>query len=397
MNIWLDDITLFGRAVMRLNRPRDLAPNLETLFDPAIPLPLPMPLPDGFPSFSDLFDTIPEPYASQVFHAHAQIGGLAATAWPAMCGLVDAQPFFEWLMHTDVFQPWYRDHLVHQVRVAAIGDLLLDARVDGHTLLDHAVAALRPRLRRRGFPVVTAYPEQFVRLAWWLTGLFHDCMYPYQHHQEHYKKIGGVCQLPLANPTQTSWFATHSSLAGLVGSLSREDLLRCEEAHHQFAGAAELAMQNEIYENTIGRREGATYRHRRRTLFALAAEAILSHHKLRNLNRRIRFRESPLGFLLVLSDELHETDRPRAQTYTQTSPDPAAITEFIPGEVSSVRVTANNTVPRHLRLRFCIRPGTTQIRGRPTAIWERAKNDTLTDMLKFGVGEIFETVSVRAR
>jgi hypothetical protein len=396
VNITLNDATLFGRAVMRLNRPRGLAPNLEPLFDPAIRLPLPPALPDGFPSFHDLFDTIPEPYAGKVFHAHAQVSGFAATAWPAMCGLVDAQPFFEWLMHTDVFQPWYRDHLVHQVRVAAIGDLLLDARLDGQTILDRAVTALRPRLRRRSHPMVTAHPEEFVRLAWWLTGLFHDCMYPYQHHEEHYKKIGGVCQLPLANPTQTSWLAAHRSLAELVGALHKEDILRCDEGHHQFAGAAELAIQNEIYENSIGDREAATYHRRRRTLFSLAAEAILSHHKPRIPGRRIRFKECPLGFLLILSDELHETDRPYAETHTRARPCPAAITEFVRGEVSSVRVTAHSVGPRRLTLEYRSPPGATHIRGRPKAAWESDKNSTLTRMLEFGTRELFADVRVQA-
>ena len=396
MRLPLTERILADHAFRTLGSPGRLAPRAGRLFDPSRPLPLPGPPPRGFPSFRDLFATLPQPYAGAVYRAHAQMSGFACAGWPLVSGLVDAQPFFEWQMHTDLFKPWYRDHIVHQVRVAAIGDLLLDQRVGGRTILSRAVEAIAQRPTRPRLGDVTSHSEDFVRLAWWLGALFHDSMYQYEYHEGQYRNLQTVCQLPLANPTQTSWFQAHNALAGLVRHLTRQDLLRCQEAHHQFAGAAELAMQNEFYEQGIGSRESAEYRDRRRMLFGLACEAILGHHKLRVPSEPIRFSECPLGYLLVLSDELHEADRPHATT-TVPSGTRKTVTRFGRGEIKQVTLGTGRAARPRLAIEYICRPGVTHVRGLSKPDWEAGKQQKMkSEMLAFGDRELFTDLTVRA-
>jgi hypothetical protein len=386
-----DRLTRHAAAVLAPGT--SLAPAGEPFFDPALPLPLsPSPVPPpGFPSFTDLFRIVPEPYARLIEAAYVQMSDFAADWCPPVQGVVHAEPFFEWMMHADVFKPAYRDHIVHQLNVAAIGDLLLHQRLGGTTLLARAAAELAPVLDG-----VTADPEAFVRLAWWLAALFHDCGYPYQFHHDYYRHLARVYNLPLASPTDASWHACHRHLAELAGGLSAADLDACEQGYHSFFGAAELANEEQRYRLGPGRGEDPGIRKRRQSLFALAARAILRHHS----RARISFAAEPLGYLLVLSDELHEARRPLGLTETLPARPGAGggrtIVSYSYGDLLAARVydRGPRCGPKRLHLSFRCRRHTTTIRGTPILAWERRKRKALARSLAFGDDQLFRDLTV---
>lgn len=236
-----------------------------------------------------------------------------------------------------------------------------------------------------------------MRLAWWLTALFHDCLYAYEQHQKDLRRLQGLCHLPLANTTQLAWLDAHRALAELLGSLTETDLANCKDGKHQFAGAAELALQNSVYENVIGGKESLEFRLRRRTLFSLAAEAILSHHGSRHAHRRIVFANDPLAFLLSLSDELHEAGRFSAITVADPLDLNVSLMRFGVGDIERVSVYTTSVAKPDLRVTYHCRPGTTTIRGKAPAQWAYDKNRTIKTVLRFGYHELFRNLDVRVR
>ncbi len=390
MKLHFDEPTLSRYAAVTLSGLSRLCCRMEPLFDPNLPLPRLAPPAADIPKMARLLGIIPDPYGTAMCHAYAQMIGFASQVWPGMGTMLDAQPAFEWTMHNDVFNRRYRDHIVHQVRVAALGDLLLDQPVRGQSLLLRAVAAIRPRLRG-----VARQPEEFVRLAWWVAALFHDAMYAYENQEKHCRNLQTVCLLPLANPTAASWFKAQKALVGLVGSLTHEDIVQCERAKHSFAGAAELAMQHHAYEEAVCGAEATSIRDRRRTLFGLASEAILSHQKCRVAGEPIRFEAHPLAYLLVLSDELHETDRARAETTLGGPGSSAAVTRYLPGEINAVTVrTGIGGRTGKLRIDYHCRLAGSRIGGQRASDWRDGKQHALEELLELRRG-VFDGLDVR--
>jgi hypothetical protein len=286
------------------------------------------------------------------------------------------------------------DHIVHQVRVATIGDLLLEKEVGGRALMKRVVEALQPKLEPNGEKLGVDL-EDFVKMVWWMTALFHDCLYTYGHYEKHVRTLQRVCKLPLANPTQASWHGAHKALTGLVGCLYSADIEACEKAYHQFASAAELAMQNAAYEEAVENEkdEKSIYRRRRRLLFSLAAEAILTHHKPRASAAGIRFRDCPIGYLLVLSDELHETDRARLRAEASASNPRKTVLSYQEAEIKEVR--AETDTSGQLTVSYGP-PGLKSVRDEPVAKWRLEKEKKFHEMLAFGSGELFAGITVRA-
>jgi hypothetical protein len=315
--------------------------------------------------------------------------------WPPIGGLIHAEPFFEWVMHTNIFKPFYRDHIVHQVRVAAIGDILLQQRVGRWTLLDRTVEALKKQTfsGKRDLSSVTKHPQKFVRLAWWLTALFHDCGYPGEYHQGIFKQLAGIYTMPLARPTtRLMTKGQQRPLTNLVDALEPRDIEGCKHGRHTFLGAAELAHEERQYELGPGRGERPRFRRRRQALFQLAAEAILSHHCPDKESCKTSFFDSPLGFLLILSDEIHEAGRPTARPSVR--PSEKTIIEYQDNGILSIKARWLNRGTHDLRLTYRCRKGTERVGGKSTNDWKAEKMRTLKDSLLFGPKEVFHSIEV---
>jgi len=281
--------------------------------------------------------------------------------------------------------------------VAAIGDLLLDepAGSSGETLIEHVTDALAARLNAAN----VADHQGFVRTAWWLTALFHDCGYACQHHQKRFEKLRDLYGTALAGSRDADWFHSHKAVASHVSGLTERDMGNSEESRHAFIGAAELAVQERTYERLVdgnGIGEDRAVRERRRLLFTLAIEAILRHHfpagKPKNScpAERLRFSESPLGYLLILCDELHEFSRVLAEVGHSSR---QTRISYGTSPINRVRAVANNS--GRLELRFGPR-GTLPILGTTRVQWAQYKQEKLECSLTFGAGELYSGLDVPA-
>jgi len=392
MDLTITDDDLRQRAAEVLESDELLTSPEELFFDPAVPLREPPPLPNNLPTFLNLFGVVPAPYADRMTEAYVQMSYFAANWWPAIGGLVYAQPFFEWLMHADLFHPYYRDHIVHQVRVAAIGDLLLAQELTGRTLLTHMAQALTEDLAP-----VTSDPEGFLRRAWWFTALLHDCGYPYEHHAKGFNRLSGIYRAPISDPTSANWHACQECLTGRVGALNTGDLRHCRQARHSFIGAAELSCQEHEYVQKHAPKEDEEYRKRRGLLFALATRAILVHHAPPEgvAAAPVSFNANPLGYLLVLSDELHEMNRPLGRASVDADGRPQTVITYEPSPVTSADLSVpEDSNPPALEVQFTADPEAEEISGRSPEAWVEDKQGKLTPYLKCGDGELFGEIRV---
>ncbi|GAF94694.1 unnamed protein product, partial [marine sediment metagenome] len=153
-----------------------------------------------------------------------------------------------------------------------------------------------------------------------MAALFHDCGYPYQYHHEHHSKLRQVYHQPLGGPADVRWGPLERGLRSMAGPLGAQDLANRASARHQFVGAAELCALELAYERGAGSSERPMFRRRRRELYSLAIRAIKAHHVAKDPpGDPVAFSQNPLGFLLILSDELHELERPRGTPSTHSS------------------------------------------------------------------------------
>lgn len=378
--------TLCHRAAERLAGDGLLPFPGGSFFDPDLPLPGSTP-PDGrFPTFERLPIPLSDAYARHVETAFVQMSDFASGFWPLIDNLIYAQPFFEWVMHADPVQPYYRDHIVHQVRVAAIGDILLDADVGGQTLLARATGRIE-----LDDTIEDKYRQEFVRLAWWFAALFHDCGYPYQYHTGACHWLRSIYRAPIPDPAAAPWRRYLGYLAELVGNLSPADFSNLGIGEHAFYGAVEIAAQSQAYEEGMGGVEEIEYRNRRRALLSQTVRAILRHH---HGGKSVRFENNPLGFLLVLADELHECGRPQG---TPTVEEYRTITEYPTNAVKASSLDfLEEGRPGKYRLELCfdISPDET-IAGRRAERWREKKEQDLHKFLALGGrGNLFSKLNV---
>ncbi|NLF01187.1 MAG: hypothetical protein GX601_09445 [Anaerolineales bacterium] len=392
MNVTLTDRVARGRVLPALS---DLAALTIDCIDPGAGLPALPPISPDLPGWPALFQFVPDQYMGDITLAYVQLASFACAHWPPLLRVIDAEPFFEWEMHSDIFALDYRDHIVHQLRVAAIGDLLLHqpTRKSGTTLLEHAAEALSERLAAAR----VADQHGFVRMAWWLTALFHDCGYACQHHQKRFEKLRGLYTTALAGSRDANWFHSHKAVASHLPGLTERDLSNSEASRHAFVGATELSVQEREYERLLdghGVGEDPAVRERRRLLFTLAVESILRHHFPAGPPDdycscdRLRFSDAPLGYLLILCDELHEFSRVLAQVDHSSR---QTRIRYGTSPVNRVRVAANDS--GRLELRFGPR-GTSPILGKSRGEWARKKQEKLECSLLFEDGELFQELAV---
>ena len=373
----------------------------EALFDRGRPVSVDPAPPEKLKDFADVLRIVPDPYAREVERAYVVMIDFATRCWPAAKRIVDIEPAFEWLMHADIFNPKYRDHIVHQTRVAAIGDLLLRQEVHHGTLLERATEALKDDLKG-----VTGEPGEFVRLAWWLAALFHDCGQAYEFHNAPYKTLKKVYSVPLASATSCDWSKCHDHVAKVLGGLSGRDIENCRKGRHCFLGAAELLMQLREYEKEIGDGESPEYGDRRRALFRLAARAIIRHHypagnreqgeKIEE-DEKIRFEENPLGFLLILSDEIDDAKRPRGDPKAKHGVrEGKTVCAYVEPPIKHITASTDGSSSPTLTLTVNLRPNARKKRldGKSPTEWCQAKEEKLKASLRFGPGELFRDVKV---
>jgi len=233
---------------------------------------------------------------------------------------------------------YYRDHCAHQLRVAILGDFLLD--------LESNVGPVGDLLKEK-----LGFSSEEMRTAWWFAGLLHDTGIPLaklstavnwsllneilrcysfldieaspMHINLAGSDLGNQEYLSiLADDTPRRWrrvlekgLGTAGDSAGTVlfnAGYSQKDEYHPEDLRvdHGVVGAVNLL-------RTLGPPDRLRKALPEDRPLLEAAKAMAVHNFKKELGN-IAFEESPLAFLLVLTDELQEWSRPVPVTVKDT-------------------------------------------------------------------------------
>lgn len=248
----------------------------------------------------------------------------------ALLRLVKMLPEFEALMYYLNVKKYYRDHCAHQLRVAILGDFFLD--------LESAVGPVGDLLKEK-----LGFSSEEMRTAWWFAGLLHDTGIPLaklstavnwsllneilrcysfldieaspMHINLAGAKLGNQEYLSiLVDGAPRRWRKALEKGLGMASDSDRTVLFNAgysekdeyhpEDLHvdHGVVGAVNLL-------RTLGPPDRLRKALPEDRPFIEAARAMAVHNFKKELGF-IAFEESPLAFLLVLTDELQEWSRP---------------------------------------------------------------------------------------
>lgn len=267
--------------------------------------------------------------------------------------LIRMLPEFEALMYFLNVRKFYRDHCAHQLRVAVLGDFLLDLESD---------AGGMEGIIKDGL----GFSADEVRTAWWFAGLLHDTGVPLS-------KLSTAVNWSLLNEILRCYPSLDIKAVPMLIDLSGNDLGNSEYLSVLVEGMPEPWQRmlkeglgtsgpmegvkmfragyclKEEYQPTNPRMDhgvvaavnllrtlGTPERLRKnlpedRPLIE-AARAI-SLHNYKELLKTVRFEDYPLAFVLVLTDELQEWSRPVPvpvkDTYFTTNVEKVALLDAI--------------------------------------------------------------------
>lgn len=229
-------------------------------------------------------------------------------------------------------QKRYRDHFLHQVRIAVLGDFLLDTYINEKLrLIDYISGILKARPDDMRFSVFNEDRrpkalKKIIRITWWVSALMHDCTYPLFSifspllYDELSSKDDKDEKEEVYPSDFLSPFIQNHNIAKREFTEYLEAILpdflpdikidaRMEREiktkdlsgfDHNLIGALNLWNLSKKPENT-----------NQHLCVELACQTILLHHPLTELESgKITFREYPLAFLLILLDEIQEWNRP---------------------------------------------------------------------------------------
>ncbi len=272
--------------------------------------------------------------------------------------LIRMLPEFEALMYFLNVRKFYRDHCAHQLRVAVLGDFLLDLKSDSGTL----EGLIRDKLE---------LSSEEVRTAWWFTGLLHDTGYPLS-------KLCTAINWSLFNEILRCYPSLDIKIAPMFVGLGSGELKNREylsiladglpnhwqERIKNGLGLSEPPINTLLFEGgyrinkeyqpeslnidhgvvgavnllrTIGTPERLRKKFPEDKPFIEAAKAI-SVHDFKDDLKEVPFENYPLAFLLILADELQEWSRPIPapikDTYFTTSLEKVTLLDAISYEKS---------------------------------------------------------------
>jgi len=271
----------------------------------------------------------------------------------AVLRLVKMLPEFEALMYFLNVRKYYRDHCAHQLRVAILGDFLLDLKSKAGQLGDIA----RERLD---------LSAEELRTAWWFAGLLHDTGIPLaklctavnwsliNEILRCYSSLG-IEASPMAISLASEKLGNREYLSILVDGMPK----RWQETLERGLGEADRPSKTMQFDAGYGTnneynpsdlrldhgvigainllRSLGTPERLRKNLpedkpLIEAAKAIAVHN-FKNELGAVPFEEFPLTFLLILTDELQEWSRPIPvpikDTYFTTSLEKVTLLEAI--------------------------------------------------------------------
>ncbi|KYK30727.1 MAG: hypothetical protein HXS48_13875 [Theionarchaea archaeon] len=246
--------------------------------------------------------------------------------------LIQSLPDLESFLYSTSVKKYYRDHTEHQLRVAVLGDFLLEQDLEQGTLLG-IIAEL------------TEMDTSFIKeKIWWVTGLIHDIGYPLSKMTTavnwslinqilkcySYLDIEVVPMEVTLSKRQTEYLIIlEEGLSQKARELMRRGAgFNCDgvpvpqaqkfvggkEGHPEFTFRSDIALDHGIVGaltllRSLGTPEEIKENKDEYKGYILAAQAIALHNFKERLKDFI-FDENPLAFLLVLIDEMQEWGRP---------------------------------------------------------------------------------------
>ncbi len=279
-------------------------------------------------------------YKKIIFHL---IENFKSAKLDFLVNLINNFTYFERLSYVLPYyapQKRYRDHFLHQLRIAILGDFFLDLYLeDNMKLIDLVNRILRDQDEANTFPHFRKedYQNTLIscRLIWWVIGLMHDCTYPLNaiFSPPLFSGEGRVKMLNTYVPEFIKPYIKGHQWAAeklknnlrlwlrdflpylKINDSGRQVILNSEAPHlqHNITSAFNLWW---IY-NQQSRKD-------KRFCPDLAAQSILLHHPFPGSGiddfERIRFGKNPLAFLLILLDEVQDWGRPAIITTDQWNP-----------------------------------------------------------------------------
>ncbi len=251
--------------------------------------------------------------------------------------LIQMLPEFDALLYFLNVRKFYRDHTAHQLRVAVLGDYLLDLKSKAGGLEGIVVDEI-------------GLSKEEVRKAWWFTGLLHDVGYPLEklYHSLNWSLVNellrcypslGIKVTPMhidlaSNELENKQYlsilcqglpkrwqelikgglgvpGTTNTSTVFVPSSSREEYRpKSAKMDHGVVAAVSLL-------RTIGTPEQLRKRLPEDRPLIEASRAIALHNFASKLGS-VTFEDYPLAFLLIVADELQEWSRPIPATVQDT-------------------------------------------------------------------------------
>lgn len=243
----------------------------------------------------------------------------------------------------------YRDHFLHQLRVALFGDFLLTTKIkmgNKYTnLVDIVIEILEKSESAKRFNC--KFNERIVRNTWWVTALMHDCSYPllsifsphlfgeesleklkkmyiedlYKQFKENHDKA----MESLIEKSEEKLLEMTNQVALMDFYLLIKDAAKTKKSHNIYSAYNFWVKNREKkFENLC---------------FELIVQSILLHHEFcenEDNELDVSFKQYPLAFLLILVDEIQEWGRPFI-IKNDKSLDPIAISKIIELEEVSIR------------------------------------------------------------
>lgn len=249
--------------------------------------------------------------------------------------LIGSLPDLESFLYSTSVKKYYRDHTEHQLRVAVLGDFLLEQSLEQGNLLNIVAEVLE-------------MDKQLLKdKIWWITGLIHDIGYPLSKMTTaiNWSLLNQILKCyPLLDvevvPMEVtlSWKGKFQEayLTLLEEGLSKEAreqirsgagfnyekvpvpspqvFLGGEKGHSEFTFQSSVALDHGVVGaltllRSLGTPEEIRENEEDFKGYIVAAQAIALHNFKGKL-KDFTFDENPLAFLLVLIDEMQEWGRP---------------------------------------------------------------------------------------
>jgi hypothetical protein len=247
--------------------------------------------------------------------------------------LIQMLPEFDALLYFLNVRKFYRDHTAHQLRVAVLGDYLLDLKSKAGELEGVVGDQL-------------GLSKEDVRKAWWFTGLLHDVGYPLEklYHSLNWSLVNellrcypslGIKVTPmhidlasnelenkeyLAILTQglpKRWQSLIKGGLGVPGTTNTSTVFVPSSSRQEYKPQSAKMDHGVVAAVSLLRTLGTPERLKQRLPedrpLIEASRAIALHNFASKLGA-VTFEEHPLAFLLIVADELQEWSRPVPST-----------------------------------------------------------------------------------